>query len=328
MRSRAGMLSLGAIGDRSHAGRMIAIAEATGLARVTRIYKPCRTINDPRYCADVDSLLDCDAVLVLSPNDTHLQYLEALSQRFSGYLFCEKPPVASEAQLARLAKLELPKGRTFFDFNLRFGPVREAIDEAREGGLLGHLVACSAVCTHGLAFKESYPTSWRADVARHRLGVAETVAIHYLDLFAVLFGDPTEVAYYPSLRSGRGSADDTCRLLLRFPGGATGDVLASYAAPFRDELWVLGTEGVLTVRDDWLETRAPRATFDKLGQFTTPPLVRRVQLTAETAYEASLRGAMRYFLEHVRDARPLPQALFEQSLATCQHLFALTSHGD
>ncbi len=305
-----GVLNLGAIGDRNHAGRMLAIAEATGLARVTR---------------NLDALRDCDAILILSPNDTHLQYLEALSQRFSGYIFCEKPPVASKAQLARLAQLDLPKERTFFDFNLRFGPVRDAIDEATSAGLLGDLVGCSAVCTHGLAFKESYPNSWRADRARHPLGVAETVAIHYLDLFAILFGDPTEVAYYPSLRSGRGSADDTCRLVLRFPGGATGDVLASYASPYRDELCVLGTEGVLTVRDDSLEIRAPRDSFDKLGQFTTPPLVRRVPLPAEAAYEASLHGAMRYFLEHVRDARPLPQALYEQSLATCRHLFALAS---
>src|SRR5260370_5557571 len=216
------MLNLGAIGDRNHAARMIAIAAATGLARVTRIYQPRGPHSDPRHCADVDALRDCDAVLILSPNDTHLQYLEALSQRFSGYIFCEKPPVASKAQLARLAQLDLPKERTFFDFNLRFGPVRDAIDEATSAGLLGDLVACSAVCTHGLAFKESYPTSWRADVARHRLGVAQTVAIHYLDLFAILFCGPTDVAYYPPLRSARGSAHATCRLLLPRPPAATG----------------------------------------------------------------------------------------------------------
>src|SRR5260370_25252538 len=170
------MLNLGAIGDRNHAARMIAIAAASGLARVTRIYQPRRALGGGRYCANLDALRDCDAVLILSPNDTHLQYLEALSQRFSGYIFCEKPPVASKDQLARLAQLDLQKERTFFDFNLRFGPVREAIDEARGGGLLGDLVACSAVCTHGLAFKDSYPTSWRADVPRHPPRLPDTVA--------------------------------------------------------------------------------------------------------------------------------------------------------
>jgi predicted dehydrogenase len=319
------MLRLGAIGCRNHAERMIRLADASGLGRVELIHHPGRRLDDPRYTDRFEDLLDCDAVLVLSPNGTHADYLRQLAARYGGYVFCEKPPVNT---LADLESMSSPPERTFFNFNLRFSLLRRSIETALASGQLGRIVACRATVTHGLAFKDFYPSSWRADGAKHPHGVAETVAVHYVDLFILLLGAPRKVHYVPGLISGRGSAYDTCRLLLSFADGVTADVLTSYAAPLENTVEIIGTEGILTLSNGVLKLCRPRDTFNEAGFFVTPPVEEEHHFDGDAIYEESLAASMRIFLEACRDKTQFPSDLFEKSIATNRLILSLAAHQD
>jgi len=308
------VLSVGAIGFRNHAARVIACVEATGRARVDVVLHPSAdaAATGRRTVRDVEALRACDAVLVLSPNDTHAGYLAALADGYRGYVFCEKPPVARPEEIQLLERLD--PARTFFDFNLRFSRFAELASDAR----LGKVVSADATVTHGLAFRPHYPGSWRADPSKHGRGLFESVAVHFVDLFAWLAGPVARVTHVASSVAGTGGAPDTCRVLLEHAGGATSSILASYAAPAATRLALLGTEGALVQERGRVTLGAPRDTFDARGRFAEPPVV--LDETAEDPFEASLQRSVDHFIARAAAGQAFDPALFDASVATTRHL--------
>lgn len=151
------MMRIGAIGWRNHAARMIGLVDASGLGRVEVVYHPDRRPEHPGGTTRFEDLLGCDAVMILSPNGTHGAYLRRLADSYGGYVSCEKPVVTTGAELDAVRGMD--KGRTFFNFNLRFsrwaGIIRAAVDDGR----LGRVLHAEVQATHGLAFKDVYPGS-------------------------------------------------------------------------------------------------------------------------------------------------------------------------
>lgn len=318
------MLSVGAVGYRNHAGKIISLIERSGLAKVVAIFHPHKCGFDPRATKDLTELDGLDAIFILSPNDTHLLYLERLAN-YRGYVFCEKPPVARRQDLNRLTALALDTDRFFFNFNYRFGRFRAAVDEGVASGALGRPLQLSVVMSHGLAFKPEYAGSWRADAKRHLHGVTETKGIHYIDLANSLFGKPVRWVYAPSNVSGCGTAYDTAHLSLLYPQGEVATILVSYAAPLAVQSQVIGTNGMIEYRDGRLTLTSPRDTFDSHGYFAAPPTKVLFDYcgTATDMAEESLQNSLAYFLVHCRDRMPFHCNLFETSLATNRLLLEL-----
>jgi predicted dehydrogenase len=308
------MLRVGAIGWRGHAGKMIELVEASGMGRVQVVYHPRAAPPAPGGTTRFAALLDCDAVLILSPNDTHAAYLQQLGDAgYRGYVLCEKPPATTAADLA-ICERQDPV-RTFFNFNYRFCQWRALAEAAIADGRLGTPIHADAVVTHGLAFKSDYPQSWRADGTRHRHGILETVAIHFVDLFAVLLGTVESYDYTPRLMSGAGTAFDTCTIAARHDG-ASSAILASYAAPYALRVALHGTNGSVVWDDRRITYHGPRDTFDAAGRYAAPPVEVLAEAGTESFYEDSLRRAVALFLEHCRDGKPLAPELFSRSLET------------
>lgn len=287
------MIRVGAIGYRNHAARIIKLINASQLARVDRVYHPTHRYTDEVGTNELDDLLACDAVCILSPNGTHFDYLQYLAANFSGYIFCEKPPVDT---LDKLDRLKLPAERTFFNFNFRFSSLRREMQSGLEDGLLGQPVAISVHWTHGLAFKDEYVSGWRAVPSGCRSSVLETQGIHWLDLVTLLFGKAVSAQGSAVNMSGRGTTDDTCRVSMQLDSGASADILVSYAAPVVSELSVLGTDGIFLYRDNEWAIRAPRDVFDSSGKFAPPPVIRRSELPTQSMYRDSLEKSLEYFL--------------------------------
>jgi predicted dehydrogenase len=316
-------LRIGAIGWRNHAARMIDVVDASDLGRVTVVYHPATPPDRPGGTTRFEDLLDCDAVMILSPNDTHGGYLRRLAAGYGGYVFCEKPPVTTLADWEAVRGMD--KGRTFFNFNLRFSRWARRIEEALADGRLGRLLHAEVQATHGLAFKDIFPGSWRADGERHRHSVLETVAVHFVDLLGRVMGPVERYDYAPSIVAGRGTAYDTCHLATRHQGGGTASVLASYAAPSALRLSLLGSNGVLVCDHAGIELRGPRDTFDARGNFATPPVLSAEAADWADVYAEGLVRSVGFFLEHCRDRRPLPDRLFDLSLETNRMVLDVTT---
>ena len=81
------------------------------------------------------NLIGSDAILISSPNDTHVEYIKKiLKMSPQTYIFCEKPPAVNLVELDYLDSLDSNiKGRIFFNFNRRFSYISKLVKEGNFG---------------------------------------------------------------------------------------------------------------------------------------------------------------------------------------------------
>ena len=270
------MLSIGAIGWRGHATRMIQLVNVSSKdVHVMHTFHPDYVPPAIGGTSNMDDLMDCDGIMVLSPNATHVAYIdELLSMGYTRPILCEKPPATSVGQLEYLRRLS--PSNVMFNLPLRHSRMT---DELRKMLLhIGCPLFADVISTHGLAFKDGYAGSWRADVNRHPLGVVETVAIHYIDLLIMLFGSATLLNSMMRNVAGTGTACDTARLTLAHDMGAMSSIMVSYASPVCDRMTIFGADGIIELAGNELKLMGPRDTFDRTGSFITPPVIDSVRV--------------------------------------------------
>jgi len=318
-------LKIGFIGYKGHAGRLIKIFGGSKDCRIGTIYHPDKNIDISaipdldadfaRQSRDLSDLLSSDIVVISSPNATHFGYLKYLSGKFRGYVFCEKPPVSSLSELERLERSRPGfKHKVFFNFNMRFSLYNEVLGSYPSRFGLGELVSARVITGHGLAFKPSYRSSWRADKRFHPGGVLETLGCHYLDLFMFNFGGPEQTHCFNAHLSPYGDSWDTSHMTCLFENKAVLSLTCSYCVPCSEAMYLVYTNGTVEVREDRISVFGPRDTFDKKGFFIPPPLKYEVSVDMEAVYESSLEASCRFFLSHVRKGKKIGSEYFDRSL--------------
>lgn len=308
---------IGIIGYRNHALRLISLCDGNRNCKLEFIYHPSKHIGDQRITNKLSDLFSCDAVIISSPNYTHYEYLDSLLKNSNCYIFCEKPPVTSIADIEKLEQLpDVMKNRIFFNFNYRFSNISEIIKNNMSSDNMGKLVLVQISNSHGLAFKKQYLDSWRSDGSANLHNILETVSIHHLDLLNFHFGKPNKITYLPSLMSKNGTSYDTCNIMIQYEGGMTVSIFNSYATPLLNEVTMIGTNGVLSIRNNHLEVYSPRDTFDANGYFIAPQIIHSSSFDMETDYQNSLRNSFDYFVSCVLEKKTMNMNHFNTSLET------------
>jgi UDP-N-acetylglucosamine 3-dehydrogenase len=204
---------------------------------VERLERAVKTVGlDPRRAAaDFRSALgQVDAVDLVTPADTHLA-LAAECLRAGKDCFVEKPLTRTVGEAEQLAGVVSSTGRVLQVGHIfRFHPVRDVLKRLLEEGRIGTV---------------RYLTGRFAGFKRPRMdvGVTQTDAIHYFDLFAELLGrHPSAVTATLRDYLGRGM-DDLSFVTVEY-GGIPAFVEAGYFVPgtYRDCV-VVGERGSLTV---------------------------------------------------------------------------------
>lgn len=163
-----------------------------------------------------------DAVDLVTPADNHL----ALAEQCLGagkHCFIEKPLALTVAEGRALAELVRGSGRVVQVGHIfRFHPVTTALRERIQSGAVGRIRYCTG---RFAGFKRP-----RTDV-----GVTQTDAIHYFDLFAHLLGQPP-TAVTARLRDYLGRGMDDLSFAAVEYGEVSAFVEAGYFAPgtYRD----------------------------------------------------------------------------------------------
>ena len=316
---------IGIIGYRNHASRLLQLLEQRSDCKLDFIYHPTKLFDDSRARNDLSKLLECDAIFIASPNHTHYRYLENLLQNFKGYIFCEKPPVTSLIEIKKLESLDVEKkSRLYFNFNYRFSEINNNLKNQLNSDAIGKIIHVNIIYTQGLAFKKEYEKSWRADGKKNLHSITETVAIHYLDLLNLYFGNIEKLFYFPRLVSENGTSYDTSYLTLQYDNGVTASILNSYASPSIDEITIIGTNGYFTIKNNELSIYSPRDTFNPKGFFISPPIIQKHSFSMENDYQNSLQKSLDYFLSHVKETKPIDLGHFDTSLLTNKIILNLT----
>lgn len=222
----------------------------------------------PRVFTDWEALLasaECEAVLVVTPNDTHHPIVMAALEQ-GMHVLCEKPLALKYRQAREMAQAADAKGlTTMMPFTYRYMPTTRFLKQLVDGGYLGrpyHL---------NLRYYSSYGRDgaylWRMDLGRAGSGVLGDLGSHFLHLAEWFFGDiETVTAVLSTLvqrpaRDPAGSpfqpADDTAAIILGFRNGAQGMVQVSAVAyedtPFGQvhAMDLHGSGGTLRQVIDW-----------------------------------------------------------------------------
>lgn len=179
-----------------------------------------------------EALPRVDAVDIVTPADGHRAVAEECFRR-GRHCFIEKPLATTTADGRALVAAAVASGRVLQVGHIfRFHPVTRVLREALEAGRIG---AARFATGRFSGFKRP-----RTDV-----GVTHTDAIHYFDLFALLFGRPaTTVSALQRDYLGRG-LDDMSLTVVNY-GDVPAVIEANYFVPgTHRECVVVGARGSL-----------------------------------------------------------------------------------
>lgn len=195
-------------------------------------------------CDRLETILDdrtVDAVLVLTPPNTHLDIVERCAAA-GKHVLLEKPLEISTRRAERLVEA-CKNVRLGVVLQHRFRPAAEKLRERL--GELGPIVSASAFIPNWRP-QSYYDQPGRGTRARDGGGVLLTQAIHTLDLFLSFTGEASEVkSLVTTTPVHRMETEDLAVAALRFKSGALGVVHATTAAypGFPERIELIGSAG-------------------------------------------------------------------------------------
>jgi UDP-N-acetyl-2-amino-2-deoxyglucuronate dehydrogenase len=197
-------------------------------------------------CGRLEILLEdrsVDAVLVLTPPNTHLELVERCAAA-GKHVLLEKPLEISTQRAERLVAAMKGKGlRLGIVLQHRFRPAVEKLGEFLPS--LGKLVSASATIGNWRP-QSYYDQPGRGTRARDGGGVLLTQGIHTLDVYLSLAGEPAEVRSLAiTTPVHRMETEDLVCAAVRFANGALGTVHATTAAypGFPERIELIGMNG-------------------------------------------------------------------------------------
>ncbi len=288
------------IGYKNHASRLETILKRTGIIPfMWNHHKDTFT-----------ALRDSDAILISSPNDTHVKYVKKiLDLNIDSYIFCEKPPAVNDKELDYLEGLSNNiKGKIFFNFNRRFSYIPKLISEKE----LGKPIHFNFISSHGLAFKSE--NNWRFKSTDKMMGVYGTVVIHYIDLCIWLLGDCKNFNINTATYT-KSNLADSITIDMKFNNGCTVNIFASYVTPFINRSNMIFENGIIEQEGGTINLYENWDTYDKNGFFTKPD--KQTLLEYESSrdyYNDSINNSLNNFLKIVEIGGRFPLDSFSKSV--------------
>ena len=210
-------------------------------------------------CDNIESIVKdktVDAVLILTPPNTHLELVEKFAAA-GKHILLEKPLEISLDRAERLVKA-CSKVKLGIVLQHRFRPGAEKLREHLKD--LGQIVSASAAIPNWRP-QSYYDMPGRGTRARDGGGVLLTQGIHTLDLFLSLTGEAAEVkSFVTTTPVHKMETEDLVAAAVKFKSGAIGTVHATTTAypGFPERIELIGTKGTAllegpSLRIEWAD---------------------------------------------------------------------------
>ncbi|MDP3355972.1 MAG: Gfo/Idh/MocA family oxidoreductase [Polaromonas sp.] len=207
----------------------LALVVARHPAKLAALSLPAGTPTSTRL-EDILEDTTIQAVLVLTPPNTHLEIVQRLAQA-GKHVLVEKPLDISLEKAGQMVKLCEQSGvKLAVMLQHRMREASLALARLIKDGALGQLHSASASIRWWRP-QSYYDEPGRGTMARDGGGVLMTQAIHTLDLLLCLTGMPDKVVAMASTSAAhRMECEDTVAAVLHYPNGAIGNIDATTAA--------------------------------------------------------------------------------------------------
>lgn len=301
------------IGDGSHATRIKKIL--SDLKVDINLIQHNRLID----IIDQTDVVNSNIIFIMSPNNTHIDYLKKLSKIYKGYVYCEKPPI-NKYEDFEIFDLINPS-KVFFGFNHRFSEFQQFILDTKANYDFGELININIHMSYPFSVKDNYKKSWKSDNTKSPYGVIENLGIHYLDLAVSLMGKVNKVFLNSTNLNNAGTADDTASISLLHENGAASNIFVSYATLAKESLYFTFKSGDISYNGEEFKSYYPRETFNPEGLSICPPVVFSKRIEGELLYLNSLQNCVAYFIEVVLNSDNFNHDLFNQTRISTLAMF-------
>lgn len=310
MRSRFRKLTVGIIGDGGHSIRIQKILINLNVKFI--IYKPSKS---KKYCS-LDDLKSCNAIFIVSPNNTHLEYIKKFHKK--SYIFCEKPPVNKISDLKKLSKLNHKK--IYFNYNFRYSKLGLIIEHIKKLNF-GSFQYANIITSHNLAKKKKYLDSWRSKKKLCPKGVYEIVSVHWLDFINYYFDISKIINMKVNNTSQMGDSYDTSYVTVALKNNKVINIFTSYNTPYCNKSLFIYENGLIENNEKFISIYGPADNQDKNG-FTIPPkLIKKYNLNEEKDYKESMNISVTNFLKIVKNKNYVSKLDFYKSLKSNSMIF-------
>lgn len=189
-----------------------------------------RTGADVLAFEDLLTRDDLDVIDLCTPPSLHLEQCLAVLSAGKDVI-CEKPLVASLADLDRLAEAEAASaGRLMPIFQYRFGNGLQKVKALVDAGVAGR-AHTSSVEVAWRRRADYYAVPWRGRWATELGGVLLSQAIHALDMLTYVAGRPTRVFCRTATRVNDIEVEDCAAASLELADGSLATVTATLGSP-------------------------------------------------------------------------------------------------
>ena len=197
------------------------------------------------------------AVVLATPHSLHASQI-ARAAEMGKHVFCEKPftltKADAEAAIAACNRAGIVLG---VGQNRRFWPSMVEIKRIVEAGEIGTVMHAEPNYSHDI-LAEVPQTGWRASAVEAPAAGMTGMGIHITDAYIDMIGPVADVHALCVDRVLGREAGDTISVLLRFAGGPTGYLAATFKTTFIWHFRVLGSEGIVESRGENDITVMPR----------------------------------------------------------------------
>jgi predicted dehydrogenase len=259
MAFRVGIVGLG-MAVTPHAKSLLDLKDRVQVAYAFSPSKERRTKFAERFpfpqCDRLETILDdrsVDAVLVLTPPNTHLDIVSRCAQA-GKHVLLEKPLEISIARAEQMVQA-CSKVKLGVVLQHRFRPAAEKLREKLPE--LGKLVSASAAIPNWRP-QSYYDQPGRGTRARDGGGVLLTQGIHTLDLFLSYTGEASDVkSFVATTPVHRMETEDLAVAAVKFKSGALGVVHATTTAypGFPERIELIGTRGTALLEGTSLQMK-------------------------------------------------------------------------
>tara|TARA_A100001011_G_C14303637_1_gene842031 strand:+ start:1668 stop:2588 length:921 start_codon:yes stop_codon:yes gene_type:complete len=297
-------MKIGIIGDGGHSKRIQKILKKK--RRKFYVYKP----DKPKYFDEqkYKQLKKCEVIFIISPNSTHYSYINKLYK--GRYIFCEKPPVNTKKELAKLKKIRSKK--IYFNYNFRFSKITELLANRKKYNL-GKLIYANLSLSHGLAQKKVYKNNWRSNIKICPKGVYEIVSVHYIDLICHLF-EISKIEKPKLINLSKiGNGYDTSLVEIRIKNEGLVNIFSTYNSSYNKSLSFFFENGIIEQHNNIIKVKGPTLNLDNQGFFKPPKVKKNIKIDETKDYSNSLLKSVEYFLFHVMNKKKFSDKITDTS---------------